>query len=64
MDKKASRAHLALLVVWLALVVPTVVLWRDSVFWVSLMSIYAILATHWSGWNAARAKEEAQARDA
>lgn len=47
------------LFVWIVLTIPTILWWRDSVFWVSIMSLYAILATHWGGYNASRAKEEA-----
>lgn len=57
---KASTQHTIALGIWLALVVPTVLFWRDSVFWVNVMSLYAILATHWAGRHAARAKEAAE----
>lgn len=52
-----ARAHLILTVVWCVLVVPTVVWWHDSIAWVAFMSIYAIIASHWACWEAARAKE-------
>lgn len=54
---------MAALAVWGVLTVPTILWWRDSVFWVSIMSLYAILATHWGGYNASRAKEEAENGD-
>ncbi len=34
--------------------------WRTSVFWVSLMSLYAIISTHWGAYNASKAKEAAE----
>jgi uncharacterized membrane protein len=57
MKIKGTAIHLALLVVWALLIIPTVLFWRENVFWISLMSIYAILSTHWSAYQAARAEE-------
>lgn len=54
---KATKLHLILLVLWAVLTIPTVLWWRESVFWVSLMSIYAIISTHWSAYQASRAEE-------
>jgi hypothetical protein len=48
--------HALLTIVWILLVVPTMVWWRQSIFWVSLMSIYAIIVSHWTAWQAARAE--------
>lgn len=53
------RLHLTLTLLWCALVIPTVLLWRDSIAWVSFMSIYAIVASHWACWEAAKAKQSA-----
>jgi hypothetical protein len=55
---KDSRIHLILLVVWSALAVPTALWWRDSVAWVSFMSLYAIVSTHWAGYQAAKVGED------
>jgi hypothetical protein len=51
------RFHFAAMVFWTLLAVPTVVFWRESILWVSFMSLYAIVASHFSGWDAARAEE-------
>jgi hypothetical protein len=45
--------------VWLALVVPTVLWWRESILWVALMSVWANVAAHFSAWQAARAEAAA-----
>lgn len=42
--------------VWLVLVVPTVLWWRDSILWVGLMSVWANVATHYSAYVSARAE--------
>lgn len=31
--------------------------WRQSIAWVSFMSVYAIVATHWSSYQGSRAEE-------
>lgn len=51
-----KRAHLFLTFFWLAMSVPTQLWWKDSVEWVSWMSLYAIVATHWSAYQASRAE--------
>lgn len=55
---KASTVHTALTLVWAALVLPTLLWWRDSVLWVALMSLWANIASHWAAREAARAKEK------
>lgn len=57
MKIKGTTVHLTLLGIWALLLIPTVLFWRENVFWISLMSIYAILSTHWSAYQAARAEE-------
>lgn len=51
-----GRFHATATLTWLALTVPTVLLWRDSVLWVALMSVWANVAGHWSAWQATRAE--------
>lgn len=50
------RFHLAATLTWLALVVPTILWWRQSILWVALMSVWANVASHWSAWQATRAE--------
>ncbi len=50
------RFHLAGVVVWLILGIPTVLWWKQSILWVALMSLYTILIDHLTGWGAARAE--------
>lgn len=59
MKIKASSIHTALLTVWIVLIIPTLLWWRESIFWIALMSIYAIIASHWAAREAAKAKENA-----
>lgn len=49
--------HLILAVIWLILMVPTVTVWKDSVMWVGIISVYANVVSHWGAYQAARAEK-------
>lgn len=46
--------HGWLTIIWAALIIPSVVWWKQSITWVVLMSVWANLAGHFSSWQAAR----------
>lgn len=56
------RFHLLLTMFWAVLAIPTMMWWRQSIAWVSFMSIYAIIVGHWSSYQAARAEEAASGK--
>jgi hypothetical protein len=51
------RIHTTLTLIWVALVLPTLLWWRDSVEWVAVMSLWANIAAHWAAAQGARAEE-------
>jgi hypothetical protein len=51
------RFHAWATIVWVVLAAPTVLWWRESVFWVNVMSWYAIVVSHAAAWQATRAEE-------
>lgn len=51
------RLHAALTLLWLALAVPTLLWWSQSIRWLVWMSLYAIVASHWAAWQAARSED-------
>ena len=53
--KIMAWVHLGLAIFWCLLIYPTLRWWRDSVLWVSLMSIYAIIVSHLAAMEAANA---------
>lgn len=53
------RFHAIATLIWLALVIPTVWWWRDSVPWVAAMSVWANVAGHFGSWQAVRAEQAA-----
>ncbi|EPY7389453.1 hypothetical protein ACXEJR_000217 [Klebsiella quasipneumoniae] len=55
-----KRCHLVAAVMWVGLAIPSLIWWRDSVLWVILISIYANIVGHLSGYSAARADQAAE----
>lgn len=55
------RLHGALVAVWVVLIVPTLLWWRESILWVAFMSLYANIAGHWAAWQSTRAEEASNA---
>ncbi|EIW1720675.1 TPA: hypothetical protein L7504_004937 [Klebsiella pneumoniae] len=45
---------------WVGLAIPSLIWWKDSVLWVILISIYANIVGHLSGYSAARADQAAE----
>ena len=43
---------------WVAMVLPTVLWWKDSILWVALMSAYALVISAGAAEQAAEAKEK------
>jgi hypothetical protein len=55
--KTWRHIHATLTLVWAALIVPTLLWWKDSILWVSLMSLWANIAAHFAAWQGSRAEE-------
>ena len=55
-----KRCHLVAAVMWVGLAIPSFIWWKDSVLWVILISIYANIVGHLSGYSAARADQAAE----
>jgi hypothetical protein len=51
------KIHLVLLILWTVVGIPVSWFLRNSVAWVTLLSVYAIIVGHWSGWSAERPSE-------
>jgi len=57
MKINTSKLHITAAILWGLLAVPSILWWKDSILWVIFISLYANVATHLSGYEAARAKE-------
>jgi hypothetical protein len=56
-DFSDRKIHLTLTFVWSAMLIPTLIWWKESILWVAFMSLYANVVGHWSAYQAARAEE-------
>jgi hypothetical protein len=56
----AAVVHYCMAAVWALLLIPTLLLWKNSVLWVAFLSLYANGATHLSAAKASRAEQEAE----
>lgn len=54
---RSSKFHKIMTIVWIVLVIPTMLWWRESLIWIVMMSIYAIIVSHFGAYQAARAEE-------
>ncbi|HEY1845430.1 MAG TPA: hypothetical protein VGH05_11305 [Buttiauxella sp.] len=55
-----KKMHLVTAGLWIVLAIPSVIWWKNSVLWVIIISIYANVVGHLSGYTAARADEAAE----
>jgi hypothetical protein len=58
--RRAALLHYCMAGVWALLLIPTLLIWKNSVLWVAFMSLYANGAAHLSAAKASRAEQEAQ----
>lgn len=49
----AKKTHGWLSVIWLVLAVPICIFLSSSVPFLVFISVYAVVASHWAGWDAA-----------
>lgn len=53
-----ARFHGYATLVWVLLMIPSLLLWKESLLWVIIMSVWANVAGHWSSWQASRAERQ------
>lgn len=51
--------HAGMTILWLVLIVPSLLWWKESLPWLVLMSVWANLAGHFAAWQGARSEENA-----
>lgn len=39
---------------WLVMAIPSMLFWKNSVAYLVMLSVYAVVTGHWSSWQAAR----------
>ena len=63
MKFKLSWVYLGTTVLWLILLIPAIVSWRDSVPFLVFLSWYANFTTDLGNWMTARTKEKAEGKE-
>ena len=58
-----TRFHATATLVWVLLLIPSVLWWKDLLVWVVIMSVWANIAGHWSSWQASRTERLMQKKD-
>lgn len=53
------KVHARLTLIWLILIIPSVLWWRESIAWLVFMSVWANVAGHFSAWQGSRAEDNA-----
>ncbi len=53
-----KHLHLAGMVAWILLAIPSILLWSQSLLWIIFISLYANVVGHFGAWQAARAEKE------
>ena len=43
---------------WVAMTIPSMLLWRDSLPYLVGLSVYAVVTGHWSSWQASRTETQ------
>jgi hypothetical protein len=51
-----KTVHLIFTILWILAIVPTLLWWTQSITWVVFMSLWANIASHVAGYNAAKAE--------
>lgn len=56
--QRLVKFNLICTAVWVILIIPTLIWWKESILWVGLMSIWANVVGHFGAYIAARAEVE------
>lgn len=57
---RLRKLHAVMTIFWVIMAIPTVLWWHDSILYVALISVYALIIGHWSAWQASRAETNGQ----
>jgi uncharacterized membrane protein len=55
-----QRVHIGLAIFWILMGIPTFLWWGNSVMWVNVMSLYALVLGHLAGYGGARAERKVE----
>jgi hypothetical protein len=52
------RFHGTMTIVWMLLIIPSMLWWKNAIPWLVFMSVWANVGTHFGAWQGARAEDE------
>lgn len=61
--KTIKTFHITMIALWILLIIPSILWWKDSILWVIFLSIYANIASHLAGYSGARAERKAEKQE-
>ena len=61
--KNIKTFHITMIAIWVMLLIPSILWWKDSILWVIFLSIYANIASHLAGYSGARAERKAEKQE-
>lgn len=56
------RFHGVMTIIWIILLIPSMLWWKEALPWIVFMSVWANVGTHFGAWQASRAEVEAKAK--
>lgn len=57
--KALRRANLTAAIIWAMMLIPAVTLWKDSITFLAVVSVYALVQGHLNAYMAGRAEKKA-----
>ena len=55
--KFTTQFHKWMVILWILLCIPGLLLWKESIVFVVLMSLWANIAAHWAAYQGSRAEQ-------
>ena len=52
------RFHGTMTIIWIILIIPSLLWWREALPWIVFMSVWANVGTHFGAWQGARSEVE------
>lgn len=56
--KFTTQFHKYATIIWILLIIPGLLFWKESIMFVVLMSLWANIAAHWAAYQASRSEEK------
>ena len=58
-----TKFHATATIVWILLIIPSFLLWKESLLWVITMSLWANVASHWAAYQGSRSERRIEKQE-